>query len=60
MNRHRAYWSVMGVEPGTHRQEMREKLKDELNRLVCIHGMDNVITAIRKMKEREMQEKKSK
>ena len=59
MNRHRAYWSVMGVEPSNHRQEMREKLKEELNKLVSIHGMDNVITAIRKMKEREMQDKKS-
>lgn len=50
MNRHRAYWSEMGVQPGKHRQEMREKLEKELNRLADIYGLDNIITVFRKMK----------
>ena len=40
----------MGIEPGTHRQEMREKLEKELNRLADIYGLDNIITVFRKMK----------
>jgi len=57
MNRHRAYWSVMGIEPSedNYRQERTEKLRQELKRLIDIHGKDKVTTAIRKIYEEEKQ-----
>lgn len=56
MNRHRVYWSVMSIEPGTHRQEMREKLEKELDRLANIYGLDEIITTFRKMKLEQVKE----
>ncbi|QUH21435.1 hypothetical protein [Alkaliphilus sp. B6464] len=56
MNRHRVYWSVMGIEPGTYRQEMIENLEKELNRLADIYGLDEIITTFRKMKLEQVKE----
>lgn len=51
MNKHRAYWSVMGIKPDNHRREMTERLKGELQRLIDIHGFEKVVTTLRVMHE---------
>ena len=52
MNKHRAYWSAMGLEPDeTHQEGKTEKLKQEMQKLIDIYGKDKVITALRKICE---------
>ena len=52
MNRHKNYWSVMGLEPNPNkRQFTKEKLKIQLIELIQIYEFDNVVTALREIKE---------
>ena len=57
MNRHRLYWSQMGVEGSGFHREKRKKLQEELKRLVDIHGLHEVTTEIRLMHEQKKEEK---
>lgn len=50
MNKHRAYWSAMGLEPDeTHQEGKIAKLKQEMQRLIDIYGKDKVITSLREI-----------
>ena len=52
MNRHRAYWSVMGVEAdGEVRRKRTKHLRDTLKALIDEFGFDDVVTEFRKMYE---------
>ena len=51
VNRHKAYWSQMGVEGSGYHREKRKKLHEEIQKLIDIHGLDEVTTAIRTLYE---------
>ena len=52
MNRHKNYWSVMGLEPNPKQKQFtKEKLKIQLIELIQIYEFDNVVTALRQIKE---------
>ena len=56
MNRHRAYWSRMGVEGSGYHREKRAKLREDLKQLVEFHGLHEVTTEIRLMHEQKKED----
>lgn len=52
MNRHRQYWSVMGVEPNPdERVFSKENLTKTLEEIIQLYGFNNTVTALRHIKE---------
>lgn len=52
MNKNKMYWSVMGIEPNPDEKVFSEKkLKSNLIDLIKIYEFNNVVTAIRQIKE---------
>jgi len=57
MNRHRANWSLMGIEPSTEQSQISkdyEKLRSDLNLMVNRFGFDEVVKELRKVKENDL------
>ena len=67
MNRHKTYWSVMGIEPSEKENgltKLREKHKEDIlkmideyapynNNFLGINGFDEVVRILREIKEGE-------
>lgn len=52
MNKNKMYWSAMGIEPNPDDKVFSEKnLKSNLIDLIKIYEFNNVVTAIRQIKE---------
>lgn len=52
MNRNKAFWSVMGIEPNPDQKQFTvEKLKIQLIELIEIYSFDTVVTSLREIKE---------
>ena len=58
MNRHRAYWSQMGVEGSGYHKEKRAKLQEDLKKLIEFHGLHEVTTEIRLIHHKEREDNK--
>ena len=48
MNRHKAYWSAMGIEAEAITEQI--ELKEKIEKLICRYGFDNVVTQLRILK----------
>ncbi len=56
MNRHRAYWSAMGLEPSTEQSQLSkeyERLRKELQWMIGRFGKDEVVKELIRIIESE-------
>lgn len=56
MNRHRTYWSVMGMEPNTEQSQKSkdfEEFREHVKTMLCKYDSTDVLTVVRKVYEEE-------
>lgn len=54
MNRHRTYWSVMGIEPNPEQSQKSkdfEEFREHVKTMLCKYDSTDVLTVVRKVYE---------